>query len=139
VSDLSRRYLELRIRKVRAHGLPHCLFRCFPSRLRRGRCESTRRRHLGPLDGTIINIKDLFDVAGEPTRAGSKLLAEEALPATVDAAVVRRLRAAGAVIAAKNNMSEFAATIIGANPTMELRAIQPIERGYPAAHHLAER
>jgi aspartyl-tRNA(Asn)/glutamyl-tRNA(Gln) amidotransferase subunit A len=71
---------------------------------------------LGPLDGAIINIKDLFDVAGEPTRAGSKLLAEEALPATVDAPVVRRLRAAGAVIAAKNNMSEFAVTIIGANP-----------------------
>jgi aspartyl-tRNA(Asn)/glutamyl-tRNA(Gln) amidotransferase subunit A len=71
---------------------------------------------LGPLDGAILNIKDLFDVAGEPTRAGSKLLAEEAIPATVDAPVVRRLRAAGAVIAAKNNMSEFAVTIIGANP-----------------------
>src|SRR5271169_4747072 len=33
---------------------------------------------LGPLDGAILNIKDLFDVAGEPTRAGSMLLAEEA-------------------------------------------------------------
>jgi aspartyl-tRNA(Asn)/glutamyl-tRNA(Gln) amidotransferase subunit A len=71
---------------------------------------------LGPLDGVIINIKDLFDVAGEPTRAGSKVLADEAPPAKTDALVVRRLRAAGAVIAAKNNMSEFAATIFGANP-----------------------
>jgi aspartyl-tRNA(Asn)/glutamyl-tRNA(Gln) amidotransferase subunit A len=71
---------------------------------------------LGPLDGAILNIKDLFDVAGEPTRAGSRLLADEAKPAMVDAPVVRRLRAAGAVIAAKNNMSEFAVTIIGANP-----------------------
>jgi len=71
---------------------------------------------VGPLDGAILNIKDLFDVAGEPTRAGSKLLAEEAMPATADAPVVRRLRAAGAVVVAKNNMSEFAATIIGANP-----------------------
>jgi hypothetical protein len=62
---------------------------------------------LGPLDGAILNIKDLFDVAGEPTRAGSKLLAEEAMPAMLDAPVVRRLRAAGAIIAAKNNMSEF--------------------------------
>jgi aspartyl-tRNA(Asn)/glutamyl-tRNA(Gln) amidotransferase subunit A len=35
---------------------------------------------LGPLDGTIINVKDLFDVSGEPTRAGSKLLAEEHCP-----------------------------------------------------------
>ena len=36
---------------------------------------------LGPLDGAIVSIKDLFDVAGEPTRAGSKILAEEAAPA----------------------------------------------------------
>src|SRR5690349_9893332 len=51
---------------------------------------------LGPLDGTIVTIKDLFDVAGEVTRAGSKALVEEAKPAVVDAPVVRRLRAAGA-------------------------------------------
>src|SRR5271155_2308637 len=71
---------------------------------------------LGPLDGAIVSIKDLFDVAGEPTRAGSKILAEEAAPATADAAVVRRLRAAGAVIVAKTNMTEFAFSGIGANP-----------------------
>src|SRR6185437_12114457 len=40
---------------------------------------------LGPLDGAIVTIKDLFDVAGEVTRAGSKLLAEEGKPAAVDA------------------------------------------------------
>ncbi len=71
---------------------------------------------LGPLDGTIVSIKDLFDVAGEPTRAGSKILAEEAPPATADATVVRRLRAGGAVIVAKTNMTEFAFSGIGANP-----------------------
>ena len=71
---------------------------------------------LGPLDGAIVSIKDLFDVAGEPTRAGSKILAEEAKPATADAAVVRRLRADGAVIVAKTNMTEFAFSGIGANP-----------------------
>ncbi|MGO9703371.1 MAG: amidase [Xanthobacteraceae bacterium] len=71
---------------------------------------------LGPLDGSIVSIKDLFDVAGEPTRAGSKILAEEAKPATADAPVVRRLRAAGAVIVAKTNMTEFALGGIGANP-----------------------
>ena len=70
----------------------------------------------GPLDGAIVSIKDLFDVAGEPTRAGSKILAEEAAPAEVDAVVVRRLRAAGAVIVAKTNMTEFAYSAIGANP-----------------------
>jgi len=71
---------------------------------------------LGPLDGTIVSIKDLFDVAGEPTRAGSKILAEEAAPAAADAAIVRRLRAGGAVIVAKTNMTEFAFSGIGANP-----------------------
>jgi len=71
---------------------------------------------LGPLDGVIVSIKDLFDVAGEITRAGSKVLAEEGKPAAADAVVVRRLRAAGAVIVAKTNMSEFAFTAIGVNP-----------------------
>lgn len=70
---------------------------------------------LGPLDGTIVTIKDLFDVAGEPTRAGSKILAD-APPAKADAPVVRRLRAAGAVIVAKTSMSEFAFSGVGMNP-----------------------
>jgi aspartyl-tRNA(Asn)/glutamyl-tRNA(Gln) amidotransferase subunit A len=71
---------------------------------------------LGPLDGAIVSIKDLFDVAGEPTRAASRILAEEAPPAEADAPVVRRLRAAGAVIVAKTNMSEFAFSGLGLNP-----------------------
>ncbi|MDP2410487.1 MAG: amidase [Pseudolabrys sp.] len=78
-----------------------------------------RARHgitLGPLDGVIVSIKDLFDVAGEVTRAGSKLLAEEGALAAADAPVVQRLRAAGAVIIAKTNMSEFAFTGVGMNP-----------------------
>src|SRR5437763_11580767 len=48
-------------------------------------------RTLGPLDGAILSIKDLFDVRGEPTRAGSIVLAD-APPAAVDAVVVQRLR-----------------------------------------------
>jgi aspartyl-tRNA(Asn)/glutamyl-tRNA(Gln) amidotransferase subunit A len=44
---------------------------------------------LGPLDGVTVSIKDLFDVAGEPTRAGSKILAEEARPAAADAPAAR--------------------------------------------------
>src|SRR3954469_14276614 len=70
---------------------------------------------LGPLDGAIVTIKDLFDVAGEPTRAGSRILVE-APPAAADAPVVRRLRAAGAVIVAKTNMTEFAFSGVGLNP-----------------------
>jgi aspartyl-tRNA(Asn)/glutamyl-tRNA(Gln) amidotransferase subunit A len=71
---------------------------------------------LGPLDGAIVSIKDLFDVAGEVTRAGSKALAATARPAGSDATAVRRLRAAGAVIVAKTNMTEFAFSGIGMNP-----------------------
>ena len=71
---------------------------------------------IGPLDGTIVTIKDLFDVAGEVTRVGSKVFAEEAKPAAADAPAVQRLRGGGAVIVAKTNMSEFAYTGIGANP-----------------------
>jgi aspartyl-tRNA(Asn)/glutamyl-tRNA(Gln) amidotransferase subunit A len=77
---------------------------------------AVRGHSLGPLDGVIVSIKDLFDVAGEPTRVGSKILAEEAAPAAVDAVIVKRLREAGAVIVAKTNMTEFAFSGIGANP-----------------------
>ena len=71
---------------------------------------------IGPLDGAIVSIKDLYDVAGEVTRAGSRVLADEGLVAAADAPVVKRLRAAGAVIVAKTNMSEFAFSGVGANP-----------------------
>jgi aspartyl-tRNA(Asn)/glutamyl-tRNA(Gln) amidotransferase subunit A len=70
---------------------------------------------LSPLDGTIISIKDLFDVAGETTLAGSVALRDRP-PATRDAAIVRRLRQAGAVIIAKTNMVEFAYSGLGLNP-----------------------
>jgi aspartyl-tRNA(Asn)/glutamyl-tRNA(Gln) amidotransferase subunit A len=71
---------------------------------------------LGPLDGAIVTIKDLFDVAGEVTRAGSKVVAQEGKIAASDAPVIHRLRAAGAVIVAKTNMSEFAFSGVGLNP-----------------------
>src|SRR5437764_13238032 len=70
---------------------------------------------LGPVDGAIVSIKDLFDVAGEPTRAGSTVLVD-APAAASDAPVVQRLRAGGAVIIAKTNMTEFAFSGVGLNP-----------------------
>ncbi len=70
---------------------------------------------LGPLDGALVSIKDLFDVAGEPTTAGSTIL-KDAPPALADAPVVARLRRAGAVIIAKTNMVEFAFGGVGLNP-----------------------
>jgi aspartyl-tRNA(Asn)/glutamyl-tRNA(Gln) amidotransferase subunit A len=68
-----------------------------------------------PLAGLPVSIKDLFDVAGERTLAGSKAL-DDAPPAQRDAAVVRRLKAAGAVIVGRTNMTEFAFSGVGVNP-----------------------
>jgi aspartyl-tRNA(Asn)/glutamyl-tRNA(Gln) amidotransferase subunit A len=69
----------------------------------------------GALLGLPISVKDLFDVDGEPTPAGSILLAD-APPATKDAAVVSRLRSAGAVLVGRTNMTEFAYSGLGINP-----------------------
>ncbi|HTJ92454.1 MAG TPA: amidase [Pararobbsia sp.] len=70
---------------------------------------------LSPLHGVPISIKDLFDVAGEVTRAGSSVL-RDAAPASTDAEAVARLRRAGAVLIGRTNMSEFAFSGVGLNP-----------------------
>lgn len=64
-------------------------------------------RDPGPLAGVPYGVKDLFDVAGLPTTAGSALYADAA-PAARDAEAVRRMQAAGAVLVATLNMDEFA-------------------------------
>jgi aspartyl-tRNA(Asn)/glutamyl-tRNA(Gln) amidotransferase subunit A len=66
------------------------------------------------VDGLPVSVKDLFDVAGDVTRAGSKILAG-APPAPADAPAVARLRAAGAVILGRTNMVEFAFGTTGLN------------------------
>jgi aspartyl-tRNA(Asn)/glutamyl-tRNA(Gln) amidotransferase subunit A len=65
------------------------------------------------VDGLPVSLKDLFDVAGDVTRAGSKVLA---LEAKQDAAAVARLRAAGAILIGRTNMVEFAFGGVGLNP-----------------------
>jgi aspartyl-tRNA(Asn)/glutamyl-tRNA(Gln) amidotransferase subunit A len=69
----------------------------------------------GRLAGVRVSVKDLFDVAGQTTAAGSKVLAN-APAAAVDSAAVARLRAAGALLAGRTNMVEFAFSGIGINP-----------------------
>ena len=64
-------------------------------------------RWLGPLHGVAVAVKDNIDVQGLPTRAGSGVLADAA-PATADAEVVARLRAAGAIVVAKTHLHELA-------------------------------
>ena len=68
-----------------------------------------------PLAGLPVSIKDLFDVAGERTLAGSKAL-DDLPPAQHDAPIVARLRAAGAILIGRTNMTEFAFSGVGINP-----------------------
>ena len=65
--------------------------------------------------GIPVSIKDLFDIKGQVTRAGSRAL-DDSPPAEVDAPVVARLRRAGFVVIGRTNMTEFAYSGIGINP-----------------------
>lgn len=69
----------------------------------------------GPLAGAPLSVKDLFDLEGCVTAAGSVALAGAA-PARADAPAVARLRAAGAVVVGRTNMTEFAFSGVGVNP-----------------------
>lgn len=68
-----------------------------------------------PLAGLAVSVKDLFDLAGETTAAGSTVLAD-APAAAADAPAVARLKAAGAAIVGRTNMTEFAFSGVGVNP-----------------------
>ena len=68
-----------------------------------------------PFAGIPIAIKDLFDIKGQVTRAGSRAL-DDSPPAESDAPVVSRLRQAGFILIGRTNMTEFAYSGIGINP-----------------------
>jgi aspartyl-tRNA(Asn)/glutamyl-tRNA(Gln) amidotransferase subunit A len=68
-----------------------------------------------PFAGIPISIKDLFDIKGQVTRAGSRAL-DDSPPAESDAPVVSRLRRAGFILIGRTNMTEFAFSGIGINP-----------------------
>lgn len=74
-----------------------------------------RGQTLPPLAGLPVTVKDLYDIAGRTTLAGS-VVREGAPAATQDAAAVARLRAAGAAITGLTNMTEFAFSGVGINP-----------------------
>jgi aspartyl-tRNA(Asn)/glutamyl-tRNA(Gln) amidotransferase subunit A len=82
---------------------------------------------LSPLAGIPVSVKDLFDIEGQVTRAGSLALAEAPL-ATADAVAVARLKRAGAVIVGRTNMSEFAFSGLGLNPHYG-HPLSPYQRG----------
>ena len=77
--------------------------------------------------GIPVSVKDLFDIEGQPTRAGSVVLAD-APAAKADAVAVARLKRAGAVIVGRTNMSEFAFSGLGLNPHYG-HPLSPYQRG----------
>jgi len=78
-------------------------------RLRKAKAEPS------PFAGIPVSVKDLFDIKGQVTRAGSRAL-EDSPPAEADAPVVARLRRAGFIVIGRTNMTEFAYSGIGINP-----------------------
>ncbi len=111
--------LEEVLSRIARHEDPAIFTRIYADTARAAADAADRRaaagESRGPLDGKLVTIKDLFDVAGETTTAGSAIL-RDAPPATRDAKIVERLRLAGAVILGKTNMTEFAFSGLGLNP-----------------------
>lgn len=88
-----------------------------PARAAADYCDRLRAQGvtLSPWAGIPISIKDLFDVAGDVTTAGSRALQGQP-PASADCVAVARLRAAGFIPIGRTNMTEFAYSGLGLNP-----------------------
>jgi aspartyl-tRNA(Asn)/glutamyl-tRNA(Gln) amidotransferase subunit A len=98
---------------------PHAFIRVFRDSALAAAEASDALRKVGivpsPLAGIPVSVKDLCDVAGYTTLAGSIVMRNQP-PARKDAPVVARLRAAGAVVVGTTNMTEFAMGGLGLNP-----------------------
>lgn len=110
---------ERALNAAAAPGAEHVFIRLTEARARR-EAEASRLRWqsgatLGPLDGVPIAVKDLVDMEGETTTAGSATR-RGAAPADTDAPITARLSAAGAILIGKTNLSEFAFSGLGLNP-----------------------
>ncbi len=93
----------------------HSTFEAAAQVARAADAASRAGKALHPLAGLPVSVKDLYDIAGEVTRAAS-VVRQDAQPAASDATVVARLRQAGAAIVGRTNMTEFAFSGVGINP-----------------------
>jgi len=110
---------EETLSEIAAHP-DNAIFTSVTASRARAEAEAARKRlregrSRGVLEGIPVAWKDLFDLEGLPTTAGSRVLRPSA-PATRDAAVVRALAEAGMVSVGRVNMSEFAFSGLGINP-----------------------
>ncbi len=117
----SRALVDLALERIAAAGgngaHAFCLVDADDARRQADAQDALRRAgiRLSPLAGLPVSVKDLYDVAGQPTRAGSRVL-HDAPPAARDADAIALMRRAGAVLIGRTNMSEFAFSGLGVNP-----------------------
>ncbi len=113
------RLLDEVLQRARAPAAAHVFTAWFEAEARAAARAADAARAGGqalpPLAGLPVSVKGLFDVAGHVTLAGSQRL-RGAPPAAQDAAVVARLRAAGAALLGHSNLTEFAFSGVGLNP-----------------------
>jgi aspartyl-tRNA(Asn)/glutamyl-tRNA(Gln) amidotransferase subunit A len=111
--------VDAALRRAAEPALAHAFITLTARRAHEQAAASARRhargRALGPLDGVPVAIKDLLDVAGTTTTAGSAIRRDLA-PAAADAPAVAHLAAAGMVCVGKTNLSELAYSGLGLNP-----------------------
>lgn len=107
--------LEACLARADAPAARHAFIRRFDEQARAAARTSDATPAAAPLAGLAVSVKDLFDVQGQPTTAGSASMAEAA-PALRDASTVARLRQAGAVLIGHTNLTEFAYSGVGINP-----------------------
>ena len=108
----ARTNMEQAIAAAESAACEHVFTRKLFDEGRRAAAAATPRQ---PLAGLAFSVKDLFDVAGQPTPAGSIVLAHTPA-ARADAPAVARLRAAGGALLGRTNMTEFAFSGVGVNP-----------------------
>ncbi len=109
----SRALLEAALEKIAADPRPYT--ELFADEARATADAVDRARPSSPIAGVPISVKDLFDIAGRPTPAGTTILAERPI-ARAHAPIVQRLKRAGAVILGRTQMSPFAFSGVGLNP-----------------------
>ena len=108
----ARTEIERAIEISQSPACAHVFTRTMFDEARQGAAEANPESRLA---GLAFTSKDLFDIAGQPTPAGSVVLSH-APAAKADAIAVARLRAAGGVLTGRTNMSEFAFSGVGVNP-----------------------
>jgi aspartyl-tRNA(Asn)/glutamyl-tRNA(Gln) amidotransferase subunit A len=109
----ARTEMEQAIAAAESPACRHVFTRTLFDEARAAATAATPRRQR--LAGLAVSVKDLFDIAGQPTPAGSVVLAHSPA-AKADAPAVARLRVAGGALIARTNMTEFAFSGVGINP-----------------------